>query len=252
MGPDLESQQLTSLITAGCQIIPSWIGWDSHPTWNNFPHPLQPYKLLLTSFICCGWRYGAPIMLLPPHLWDRDWKVSWNHWSLPSAKWYHHAVVDVPTWNGSHFHFKHTKGYWQPSYAVDEGLEPPSCYHHHSWQSRLESWLKSWITGGHQMIWYCHFLGSNLTWDGSHIHSNSKHIKVIVISLFGPDFEFQLKSWITAFWCSCHSCHCCCPCADAGQRQAWQTWWCSVAFKQYDEVERGEAQVWTWNFQNHG
>jgi len=152
VGPDLESHQLRSWITAGCQMIPSCSGWGSHPTWNDshihskhkqgiwqilndvdgdmepppccyqhncgtgfgksaeimdhcwvskdtimqwlrlsshmewFPHPLQTQTRYLVNIICCGWGYGAPTMLLPPHLWDRIWKVSCNHGSLLGTK----------------------------------------------------------------------------------------------------------------------------------------------------------------------
>jgi hypothetical protein len=78
VGLDLESQQRKSLITAGCWVsndtIKDWLILSSHMEW--FPHPFNACKRRLTNFICCGWGYGASIMLLPPHLWDRDWKVS--------------------------------------------------------------------------------------------------------------------------------------------------------------------------------
>ena len=40
------------------------------------PHGMIPTSILtytrwLPNIICCGWGYGAPNMLLPPHLWDR-------------------------------------------------------------------------------------------------------------------------------------------------------------------------------------
>jgi hypothetical protein len=68
VGSHLENQ-LKSWITAGCQMIPSCSGWGSHPTWND-----SHIKRWLTNILCCGWGYGAPIMLLPPHLWDKIWK----------------------------------------------------------------------------------------------------------------------------------------------------------------------------------
>jgi hypothetical protein len=54
--------------------IMQWLRLSSHMEW--FPHPLQTYKRsLLTNIICSWWGYGAPTMLLPPHLWDWIWKV---------------------------------------------------------------------------------------------------------------------------------------------------------------------------------
>ncbi len=117
VGPGLESQ-LKSLITTRCKMIPSCSGWGSHPTWNGSHFHFKHIKSYWHLHICCGWGYGAPIMLLPPHLWDPIWKV------LPGDKWNHHAVVEalIPPWNGSHIHSKHTQGGWHTSYAVDGGL----------------------------------------------------------------------------------------------------------------------------------
>ena len=69
VGLDLESQ-LKSWITAGCQMIPSCSCWGSKPHMEWFPYPLQTYKRWLTSIHGSGWGCGAPIMLLPTHLWD--------------------------------------------------------------------------------------------------------------------------------------------------------------------------------------
>ena len=75
-----------------------WLWLSSHMGW--FPHPLKACKRWLTSFVCCGWGYGAPIMLLPPHLWDSIWNVSWNHWWLLGDKWYHHALFEALNTHG--------------------------------------------------------------------------------------------------------------------------------------------------------
>ena len=131
VGSHLENQ-LKSWITAGCQMIPSCSGWGSHPTWND-----SHIKRWLTNILCCGWGYGAPIMLLPPHLWDQIWRVRWNHGSLLGVKWYHHAVVEaliphgmIPTSTQNIYkvidkHYMLWMGIWSPHHAVTTTLAGP-------------------------------------------------------------------------------------------------------------------------------
>ena len=83
VGPGLESQ-LKSLITAKCKMISSCSGWCSYMEW--FPLPFQTYQRLLATFICCGWRSGAPIMLSPPQLAVKIGKLAeiMDHWWSPN------------------------------------------------------------------------------------------------------------------------------------------------------------------------
>ena len=229
VGPNLESQ-LKSWIAAGCQMTPSWSGWGSHPTWNDYltcskyvkcywkhymlwmgiwcPHHaittrlvgpdferqlksvmdhcwvpndtiMQwlrvlslmkwfPHWKVIENFICCGWEYGAPIMLLPLHLCDPIWKVSWIHQSLLSlgAKWHHHAVVKAIILHGmisKHTpridkHYMLWTGIWRPHHAVTTTLVGHN----------LERHLKSLITA----VGQCSSWGSHPTWNDSHVHSN--------------------------------------------------------------------------------
>ena len=105
-----------------------WLRLSSRMEW--FPHQLKTYTRWLTSIICCGWGYGAPTMLLPPHLRDWIWKVGWNHRSLLGVKWYHHAVVEtlishgiIPTSILSMYML--WMGIWSPHHAVTTTLAGP-------------------------------------------------------------------------------------------------------------------------------
>jgi hypothetical protein len=56
--------------------IMQWLRLSSHMEW--FPHPFQTCKRWLTNIVYSWWGYGAPTMLLLPHLWDQIWKVGWK------------------------------------------------------------------------------------------------------------------------------------------------------------------------------
>jgi hypothetical protein len=90
------------------------------------------------------------------------------------------------TWSGSHFHFKHIKGDWQPSYAVDGEMEPPSCCYHHTCNTRFGK--------SDEIIELpsCSGCDSHPTWDGSHIHS--KHVKGDWHPSYAVDGDMELPS----------------------------------------------------------
>jgi hypothetical protein len=173
-----------------------WGLWPPSPQW---------------AFICFRWGYGAPTMLLPPHLWDRIWKISWNHGSLLGVKWYHHAVVEALIPHGM---IPTLKGDCQTIYAVDGDMEPSSCCYHHTCGTRFGSQVKLWISAGCQMIPSCSGWGSHPAWNDSHIHS--KHIQGDWQALYAVDGDMEPppccyhhtcgtgfeksaeKSWITA------------------------------------------------------
>jgi hypothetical protein len=161
-----------SLITTGCQMLPSCSCLGLKTTWNG-SHIHSKHINSVCQTLCSGWGYGAPIILLPPHLWDWIWKVSWNHWSLLGAKWYHHAVVEALIPHGMipkstlniykviDKHCMHWMGIWSPIML----LSP------HLWDQISKVSLKSWITTGCQMLPSCSCLGSKTPLNGSHIHS---------------------------------------------------------------------------------
>jgi hypothetical protein len=125
-----KSGEIMDLCWVSNDTIMQWLRLSSHMEW--FPHPLQRHKRWLPNIICCGWGYGAfiIIMLLPPHLWDQIWKVRWNYGSLLGVKWYHHAVVEaliphgmIPTSTQNIYkvidkHFMLWMGIWSPHHAV--------------------------------------------------------------------------------------------------------------------------------------
>ena len=96
VGLDLESQlKIIDHCWLPNDTIMQLLRLSSHIEW--FHHPVQTYKKWLTNIQCSGWGYaGAPIMLLPPHLWYQIWKVSWKSLINDGCQMiYHHAVVEA-------------------------------------------------------------------------------------------------------------------------------------------------------------
>ena len=82
---------------------------------------LSTYERCLTTFICCGWAYGAIFCPLPPIELSQIWESSEIIWLTAGLQltplcsgW-----GSNPTWNGSHISSQHMQRGWQPSYAVD-------------------------------------------------------------------------------------------------------------------------------------
>jgi len=151
VGPNLESP-------TRWQMKPSCSGWGSHPTMEWFPHPLKAYKRGLTYFICCGWGSVAPHHAFTSTLVGPDLECQLKSLMTSGRQMISSCIVwgSKHTWNGSHIHFKYTRGYWQPSCAMDEDMEHPSCCYHHTLVGPdLESQLKSLITDRWQMIPSC-------------------------------------------------------------------------------------------------
>ncbi len=139
------------------QTIPLCSGWGSHPTMEWFPHPLKAYKRGLTYFICCGWGSVAPHHAFTSTLVGPDLECQLKSLMTSGRQMISSCIVwgSKHTWNGSHIHFKYTRGYWQPSCAMDEDMEHPSCCYYHTCGTDLESQLKSLITDRWQMIPSC-------------------------------------------------------------------------------------------------
>ncbi len=70
-----------------------------------FQYPLPTYdERWLTSFICCGWAYGAIFCPLPPLELSQIWEVFWNYMVIAGLQLTPlcNGWGSNPTWNGSH------------------------------------------------------------------------------------------------------------------------------------------------------
>ena len=68
-----------------------------------FQYPITTFaERILTSFICCGWAYGAIFcpLPLPPLKLSQIWEGFWNYGSLLGCKWQHFTVAEVLTQHG--------------------------------------------------------------------------------------------------------------------------------------------------------
>ena len=147
-----------------------------------FQYPLPTYaERILTSFICCGWAYGAIFcqLPLPPLKLSQIWEGFWNYGSLLGCKWHHCTVAEALIQHGmvptsppkickvvDNLHML-WMGIWRhilPITITTTWVVPD-----------LGSLLKLWFPAGRQMTPLCSCWRSNPTWNG--FHTPSKDMK---------------------------------------------------------------------------
>ena len=143
-----------------------------------FQYPLPTYaERILTSFICCGWAYGAIFcqLPLPPLKLSQIWEGFWNYGSLLGCKWHHCTVAEALIQHG--MVTISPPNIWEvldKLHMLWMGMAPYSAYYHYHHLSRPRFGKSSEIMV-HCWIPLYSGWGSNPTWNGSNI--SSQHMR---------------------------------------------------------------------------